>query len=171
MLEKFADNPHLIPFYKNPKAHAKALETHFLKERSNAISRFWKKNQATKVVADFSFFKSAIFAQNNLSSADFTLFYSDYKAALEKHPLPSLVIYLKAPISFYLQRIKQRARPFEQKITIDYLEKIEEGYTSFFRNNPDIPVLKISVENRDFKNNPYDFQWLLRRISAFATLS
>jgi len=171
MLEKFADNPHLASFYKNPKAHAKALETHFLKERSNAIHRFWKKNQATKVIADFSFFKSAIFAQNNLSSADFTLFCSDYDAALEKQPLPSLVLYLEAPISFHLQRIKQRARPFEQEITIDYLEKIEEGYATFFRNNPDIPVLKISIENRDFKNNPYDFQWLLRRISAFATLS
>ncbi len=171
MLENFADNPHLASFYKNPKAHAKALEIYFLKERSNAINSFWKKNQATKVIADFSFFKSAIFSQNNLSSEDFKLFCSDYEAALEKQPLPSLIVYLEAPISFHLQRIKKRARPFEQEITIDYLEKIEEAYAKFFRNNPNIPVLKISTENRDFKNNPYDFQWLLRRISAFATLT
>ncbi len=165
-LENFSTNPHLAPFYKNPQAHAKAAETFFLEARQKAIKTFWNNQKKPAVVADFSIYKSLVFAKQNLTPTDFEVYLKQYKTHLEGMETPQLILYLDASSAFCFQRIKERARSFEQNITMDYLQNISAGYTSFFAAHSEIKVLKINVENRDFRNDPQHFQWLLRRIIA-----
>lgn len=169
-LENFSNNPHLAPFYKNPKVYAKAVETFFLTERLKAIKSFWREKKGKAVVADFSLYKSLVFAKQNLTPTDFSAFSKLYEAELDTLPVPQLILYLDTPVEFCLKRIKERGRPYEKNISADYLQQIASGYATFFDQHETLPVLKVAVEDRDFKNNAYHFQWLLRRLSAASIL-
>ena len=117
-------------------------------------------------MADFSIYKSLVFAKQNLIPTDFDVYLKRYETHLEGMETPQLILFLDASPAFCLQRIKERARSFEQPITMDYLQNIKAGYTSFFATHSEVKVLKINIENRDFRNDPQHFHWLLRRIIA-----
>lgn len=165
-LESYSNNPHLASFYENPKAYAKAVETFFLRERIKAIEIFWRENQDKAVVADFSIHKSLVFAKQNLTPTDFNAFSKWYAAQVNALPIPQLILYLDTPVDYCLRRIEQRGRTYEKNISPAYLQQIALGYADFFLAHEALPVIKIAVGDRDFKNNPHHFQWLLRRIIA-----
>ena len=56
-----------------------------------------------------------------------------------------------------LKNIALRARTYESNITKEYLEKITQGYFSYFRQQNDIPILIIDTNEIDFVNRPEDF--------------
>jgi len=170
LFENFRTNPHLASFYENPQAYAKAVESFFLNERYQALHSFWQSTKQGGVIADFSLYKSVIFARQNLNSADFLNYVPLFESYKNTLPQPELILYLEAPTAFCLKRIEERGRSFERTITANYLQKIEAGYKVFFAEQTEKNVLKLAVEERDFKNNPHHFQWLLRRLSAVATL-
>ena len=91
-------------------------------------------------MADFSIYKSLVFAKQNLIPTDFDVYLKRYEAHLEGMETPQLILFLDASPAFCLQRIKERARSFEQPITMDYLQNIKAGYTSFFAAHSEVKV-------------------------------
>jgi deoxyadenosine/deoxycytidine kinase len=49
-----------------------------------------------------------------------------------------------------LQNIKKRGRSYEQKISGDYLDKINSGYLEYIKSQTELNVLIIDVSDRDF---------------------
>ena len=49
-----------------------------------------------------------------------------------------------------IENIEKRGRDYEKNITKEYLQKIQDSYFSFFRQNPDNKYLVIDVNNLDF---------------------
>ena len=52
-----------------------------------------------------------------------------------------------------LKILKYRGREYEKVITIEYLQKIQESYFSFFRQNPENKYLVIDINEIDFVTN------------------
>ena len=165
VLEKFANNPFLPKFYKEPIKYAFPLELFFLAERYKQIKQLREQDIFLDfTVSDYSFIKSWLFAQNNLMEDELQLFYGLFDIMFSNLPKPSLLIYLHADIQCLQKNIKKRNRTYEQDIADCYLLKIQKKYLDFFKKQNDFPVLIIDVTNADFVQNDLVYQKIFSAI-------
>jgi deoxyadenosine/deoxycytidine kinase len=165
VLEKFANNPFLPKFYKEPTKYAFPLELFFLAERYKQIKQLREQDIFLDfTVSDYSFIKSWLFAQNNLMEDELQLFYGLFDIMFSNLPKPSLLIYLHADIQCLQKNIKRRDRTYEQDIADCYLLKIQKTYLDFFKKQNDFPVLIIDVTNTDFVQNDLVYQKIFSAI-------
>jgi len=165
VLEKFANNPFLPKFYKEPTKYAFPLELFFLAERYKQIKQLREQDIFLDfTISDYFFIKSRLFAQNNLTEDELQLFYSLFDIMLANLPKPSLLIYLHADIQYLQKNIKRRERTYEQDIADCYLLKIQNKYLDFFKKQNDFPVLIIDVTNADFVQNASVYQKIFSAI-------
>ncbi|MFH2095245.1 MAG: deoxynucleoside kinase, partial [Bacteroidota bacterium] len=160
IFERFADNPFLPKFYKDPDRYSFPLELSFLAERYNQL-----KNELGNlylfnsfVIADYFFMKSLIFAKQTLPDDEFQLYRQLFNIIYKSLPKPDLYVYLHLEASFLMENIKKRGREYEQEISEEYLLKIQEGYFSFFRQHPDLKILIIDTKGLDFVGNENHFK-------------
>ena len=163
LLENFYDNPFLADFYQDPEAFALKVETAFLEERGQQLSSFFKSKNNFPVLADFSLEKSLLFAQQNLSAVDFTTYKKEYIEASANLPQPDLVIFLTQSIPQLQKNIQKRGRDFEQGISDQYLQKIENGYRQWQENSA-LHICELNTIGVDFVQDSKAFYTLL---SAF----
>jgi deoxyadenosine/deoxycytidine kinase len=69
-------------------------------------------------------------------------------------PPPSLLIYLKAPVSTLVERIHRRGRDIESSISADYLQLLDTFYEDWMRVFDLCPVLTIRSDDLDFVHQP-----------------
>jgi len=86
----------------------------------------------TGTVSDYLFDKDPLFARLNLGDAEFTLYQHIYQNLQLQIPAPDLVIYLQAEPETLLERVRRRARPYEQPISDAYLLRVAQCYSDFF---------------------------------------
>ena len=165
VLEKFANNPFLPKFYKEPAKYAFPLELFFLAERYKQIKQLREQDIFLDfIVSDYFFIKSRLFAQNNLTEDELELFYRLFDIMLTNLPKPNLLIYLHADIQYLQKNIKKRDRTYEQDIADCYLLNIQKKYLDFFKKQNDFPVLIIDVTNADFIQNDSVYQKIFSAI-------
>ena len=165
VLEKFANNPFLPKFYKEPAKYAFPLELFFLAERYKQIKQLREQDIFLDfIVSDYFFIKSRLFAQNNLTEDELELFYRLFDIMLTNLPKPNLLIYLHADIQYLQKNIKKRDRTYEQDIADCYLLNIQKKYLDFFKKQNDFPVLIIDVTNTDFVQNDSVYQKIFSAI-------
>ncbi|MCX7696801.1 MAG: deoxynucleoside kinase [Bacteroidales bacterium] len=162
ILEEFEDNPFLAKFYADPERFAFPLELSFLANRYKQLQRILLRPDMFKpsVVADYSFYKSLVFAENTLPSDELKVFRQFFFILSQQVPQPSLIIYLYTTPSRLKQQILQRGRVFEQNISESYLESIQQGYLSLLKQIQNIPILVIDMKGIDFVKNEKDYQFL-----------
>jgi len=97
--------------------------------------------------------KSKLFAQNNLQKDEQQLFNSLFEIMLSSLPNPDLLVYLYADVDKLQQNIKNRCRSFEQEITNEYLQNIQDRYLDYLRKQSHFPVLLLDVSNVNFKED------------------
>ncbi|MBM3403485.1 MAG: hypothetical protein FJY10_01185 [Bacteroidetes bacterium] len=166
ILEQFEENSFLPKFYENPARFAFPLELSFLAERYQQI-----KQQITNIdifhpmtVADYFINKSLIFASKTLEEDEFTLYSRLFHIIISVVPQPDLLVYLYVDIDRLIHNITQRGRSYEQKISPDYLEKIQKGYLDYIRQLTTIPVVIIDTNKLDFVKSQDDYTLLLEII-------
>tara|TARA_B100000959_G_C14886625_1_gene584889 strand:+ start:556 stop:1209 length:654 start_codon:yes stop_codon:yes gene_type:complete len=151
VLESFANNPFLPKFYKDPSNNAFPLELFFMAERYQQLKQVKEQEMFSDfTISDYFFMKSRLFAQNNLSADELDLFYRLFDIMLATLPKPDLLIYLHSDIKTLQINIKKRARTYEQEITDEYLQRIQEKYLDYFKKQKDFPVLVLDVTSVDF---------------------
>ena len=160
LLENFYDNPYLADFYQDPEAFALKVETAFLEERVGQLSSFFKQKNDSPIIADFSLEKSLLFAQQNLSEVDFTTYKKEYINASTKLPQPDLVLFLAQSIPQLQKNIQKRGRDFEQCISDQYLQKIENGYLQWQKNST-LNICELNTKGMDFIQDKDSFYSLL----------
>ena len=166
ILERFADNPFLPKFYKDQNRYAFPLEMSFLADRYQQLSDDLAQFDLFKdfIVADYHIFKSQIFAKVTLQEDEFRLYKTMFDIIYKEMPKPDLYIYLYQNTERLLDNIKTRGRSYEQEISSNYLEKINNGYLDYIKTQKDLNVLIIDVTNRDFQNNQKDYIFVLNEI-------
>ncbi len=166
VLEQFAENPFLPKFYENQEKYSFPLEMAFLAERYNQLNRELSHFDLFSpfTISDYYFMKSLIFAQNTLQPDEYNLYRQFFNIIYDKMPKPDLYVYLHKDTDLLLKNIVLRGRPYEAYITKDYLEKISQGYFSYFRQQNDLPILIIDTNGIDFVNQPEDFERMIKTI-------
>lgn len=166
VLERFADNPFLPKFYEDQSRYAFPLEMSFLADRYQQLSDDLAQFDLFKefVVADYHVFKSLIFAKVTLSEDEFRLYKTMFDIMRKEMPKPDLYIYLYQNTESLLKNIRLRGREYEQQISEDYLEKINQGYLDFIKTQTDLNVLVIDVSDKDFLENQKDYIYILETI-------
>lgn len=166
ILERFADNPFLPKFYKDPERYAFPLEMSFLADRYNQLKRELIDPDifSPLTVADYYFMKSLIFAANTLAGDEYKLYSELFHIMYSSLPKPDLYVYLHQDTDNLLINIWNRGRDYESAITADYLKKIQAGYFDFFRQEQTMRILLVDTREIDFVNNNEHYLSLLDSI-------
>ncbi len=166
VLEVVEENPFLPDFYRDAKAHAFKTQIFFL------LSRFKQQEAlaqgdlfAEHTVADYMFAKDRIFAELTLSDAELELYLDMYEVLNARVPKPDLVLYLQAPLSVILSRIRKRGRDFERDIDPDYLGALTASYRRYFSSYDETPLLIVDTSNLNFPASESDMQVILDAIA------
>lgn len=156
VLEEFDDNPFLPFFYQNPERFAFTVELFFMAERHKQLSQISLQDDLffQFTLADYSFWKTLIFARKNLDEKEYRLFQRLFNILTSTSPNPDLLIYLHRTPEKLMQHIKLRDRDYEGNITAAYLKNIQDSYFEFFHSQPSYPIVIVDVEDIDFVYNP-----------------
>ena len=166
--ENFKKNPFLKKFYEDPVTYALEVENHFMEDRFQQFLAFVNDIKGTSGgVADHSIFRSLVFAKINLSPSDFDAFKKHYLERSKTFSFPVKVIFLKHTFDRLKKNIIRRGRAYEQKISIEYLKKIERGYQSFFIHESKFDFCTIDLTDLDYLKEEDAYQIILLRIKAF----
>jgi deoxyguanosine kinase len=127
ILERYDTNPFLAKVYAGEKALAMDSQLYFLTSRVEQLSPE-KLNGSNGAVTDYVFQKELIYADILLSKEQRELYGKIYERMATEIIEPAMLIYLADSPQQCLDRIHNRNRPYEQKIHIDFLERIDAGY-------------------------------------------
>jgi deoxyadenosine/deoxycytidine kinase len=155
ILEQFEDNPFLPGFYKDPERHAFPVELYFMAERFQHLKSLLTEADIFKsfTVSDFLFQKSLIFAQNNLKDDEAKLYRMLFDIINPSLPKPDVVLYLYAPVDKLLANIKKRGRDYEQNIPAEYLEKIQNAYLEYFKQQTNSRIVLLNTTELNWVDN------------------
>ncbi len=165
LMEKAEENPFLERFYQDKRRNALPTQLFFLFQRSQQIQELRQSDMfQPALVADFLIDKDPLFAEVTLDDDELNIYQQVYKQLTIDAPKPDLVIYLQAPITTLIQRIKGRGIHAEKQIDHDYMELLNEAYTRFFHFYDEAPLLIVNTGEIDWVNNEESYQQLVQYI-------
>lgn len=166
VLERFKENPFLPQFYKDPDRFAFPLEMSFLADRYQQLLDDLTQYDLFKenVIGDYDGYKSLIFAKITLQEEEYALYKKLFHIMHKELPKPDIYVYLYQNTERLLENIKHRGRDFEQEIEANYLQKINEGYMEFIRNQHSDKIKIIDISEMDFVNKREDYISILKEI-------
>jgi deoxyguanosine kinase len=166
ILEHFADNPFLPKFYKEPEKYSFPLELSFLASRYKQLKDELVPQDLFKsfTVADYYFMKSLVFAASTLDGDEYNLYRQIFYIIYGSLPKPDIYVYLHLSPERLLKNIEKRGRSYEKTITREYLQKIQDSYFSFFKQNSENKYLVIDVNDIDFVTNESHYNKIIDTI-------
>jgi len=168
--ESVINNPYLEDYYKDIQRWSLNLEIYFLKERFKDMLELKKSHE--DIIQDRSIFEGVyVFAYNNkeqgnMSETDFKTYMDLFHLMMSFTKEPDLMIYLRASVPHLVSHIQMRGRDYEQSISLDYLQGLNERYDDFIYHHYKGRVLTIEVDNLDFLHRPADFESITNRIDS-----
>ncbi|MHA1683309.1 MAG: deoxynucleoside kinase [Promethearchaeota archaeon] len=133
--ETLSENPFLEDFYKDKQLVAYKIQMYLLKQRfdkyqdvEKTINDNPKDGRAIIGLLDQSVWSDSIFGnvnEKNMPSKEFNYYASEREEKFERIEYPKKIFYLHAPPEVCMKRIKDRKRPGEQWITLDYLKELQ----------------------------------------------
>jgi deoxyguanosine kinase len=162
VLENFEDNPYLQNFYNDPEKHAFSLELYFMAERYQQQKKLLENMNLfeQKVVSDYAFFKSLVFANITLKEDELQLYKMLFHIIYPNIKAPEIILYLHKPVDLLLENIKKRGRAYETGISAEYLEKLNTTYLDFFKQQDKSTVIILDSAKLNFVSNEQDFEFI-----------
>lgn len=100
-----------------------------------------------------------------MNHEDFLNYRKIYDEHIKKVKEPTIFVYLKTSTPVLLERIKRRARDFEQSIDFSYLQTITKYYDLFFENMASfLPKTKVIICETDKKDKHEVFQFVAEEL-------
>ncbi|HSB90510.1 MAG TPA: deoxynucleoside kinase [Anaerolineales bacterium] len=166
--ESVEDNPYLGDFYADMRAWAFHLQIFFLGHRARmhlALAR-----DPRSAIVDRSIYEDAeIFARaslelGNVTRRDYDSYRTVYQLVIDALPAPDLLLFLKAPVSVLMRRIRERARDIEKGITPEYLSLLDRYYEDWLGRFDLCPVLTLRTDDLDFVHKPRHLEIVIERM-------
>lgn len=166
--ESVADNPYLPDFYADMRTWSFHLQVFFLGHRAQQhLEMAADPNSAVidrSIYEDAAIFARALHTLGNISDRDYQTYLQLYRLVTQQLPPPSLLIFLKAPVSELVKRIQQRGRSIESSISPDYLTLLESFYDDWLQAFDLCPVLTIRSDDLDFVHQNHALDMVVQRI-------
>ncbi len=125
LAEATADHPFLDAVYNDETRRDLEVELAFLLLH---VAGYRRLDAARLSISDFSPVKDLLFAEEMLSGDDLAAFEAVYARLYEGCSGPDVVVYLDLSPADCLTRVQERGRDFEQGLTVDRLEAIQQRY-------------------------------------------
>ena len=166
ILEQFEENPFLAKFYEDQDKYAFPLELSFLADRYQQLkTELARQDLFTDfTISDYFLNKSLIFARKTLKDDEYQLFRTLFNIMNANLPRPDLLVHLYVKTNRLQQNIRHRGREYEQRIADDYLEKIQESYFNYLKQQPDLRILVLDVNAIEFVAYPDHLRMVLDTI-------
>jgi deoxyadenosine/deoxycytidine kinase len=155
--EAVDENPYLADFYSDMRAWSFHSQIFFLSRRLRHHRQLF--DYPNSVVQDRSVYEDAeIFAHNlylqgDMDERDYGSYRELYEVLTSFLPPPDLIVYLRASLPTLLNRIAMRGRDYEQDISHDYLERLNQLYEGWIDGFTLCPVLSVPADKFDFVAN------------------
>ena len=167
VLEDWATNPFLRPFYDSRPGAAFQAELFFLLSRYRQQQDLVQRQLFTQAtLVDYVFERSRLFAYLNLDDSELLIYDKLYSLLAESVPRPDLIVYLQAPTEVLMRRVKARGRPEESQLSEEYLAEVNRAYNHYFFHYSATPLLVVNTEGADFARSEEDVAGLLRQVRA-----
>ncbi len=172
VLEEFDDNPFLPRFYEEPDRYAFSVELSFLAQRYHQLKRITEPDLFTEcTVADYSLGKSLVFASVTLPADEAALFKDLYSIMYTDLPKPELVVYLYLSMDRVRERIRSRGRSYEQQISVDYLDRLQEHYLDHLQKYSAQSALVVDIGGHDLLKDIDAYERFVELLSEQRTAS
>lgn len=168
--EDVVENPYLDDFYHQMDRWSFNLQIYFLNSRFRQILQIRKSGKT--IIQDRTIYEDAfIFAPNLhamglMSSRDFENYQSLFALMEELVAPPDLLIYLRSSIPNLVKQIQKRGREYENSISVDYLNRLNERYESWIKQYDKGKLLIVDVDHLDFVDNPEDLGVIINKVDA-----
>ena len=168
--EEVITNPYLDDFYTQMARWSFNLQIYFLYTRFRQILSI--RESGKSVIQDRTIYEDAfIFAPNLhemglMTGRDFENYQSLFELMESLVAPPDLMIYLRSSIPNLVKQIHKRGRSYENGISIDYLNRLNEKYEDWVKGYDKGKLIIIDVDNLDFVDNPEDLGSIVNRIDA-----
>lgn len=166
--ESVADNPYLPDFYADMADWSFHLQVFFLGHRAEQYLEMANSPQSAildrSIYEDAYIFARALHHMSNLDERDYLSYRRIFELVVSSLPPPDLLIYLVAPVSVLMERIRRRGRTIESGISEDYLGLLESFYDDWMQTFDVCPVLTIRTDDLDFVNKSQHLDIVVQRI-------
>jgi deoxyadenosine/deoxycytidine kinase len=166
--ESVADNPYLPDFYADMHSWSFHLQIFFLGHRAQQYLDLVALPQSAildrSIYEDAHIFARALHHMSNLSERDYLAYRRVFDLLVAHLPPPDLLIYLRAPVSVLMKRIRKRGRVIEGGITAEYLSLLDSFYNEWIKTFDNCPVLTIRTDDLDFVHKPGHLDIVVQRI-------
>jgi deoxyadenosine/deoxycytidine kinase len=166
--ESVADNPYLPDFYADMRSWSFHLQIFFLGHRAQQYLDLVTLPQSAildrSIYEDAHIFARALHHMSNLSERDYLAYRRVFDLLVAHLPPPDLLIFLRAPVSVLMKRIRKRGRAIEGGITAEYLSLLDSFYNEWIKTFDNCPVLTIRTDDLDFVHKPGHLDIVVQRI-------
>jgi deoxyadenosine/deoxycytidine kinase len=168
--EEVITNPYLDDFYTKMERWSFNLQIYFLNTRFKQISAI--RESGKSVIQDRTIYEDAfIFAPNLhdmglMTGRDFENYKSLFDLMESFVAPPDLLIYLRSSIPNLVKQINKRGRSYENGISIDYLNRLNERYEDWIKRYDKGKLLIFDVDELEFVDKPEDLGSIVNRIDA-----
>ena len=166
--EAVADNPYLSDFYRDMRQWSFHSQTFFLSRRlrhhRQILDRPGIVVQDRSVYEDAEIFAENLYQQGHMTERDYHTYRELYEAMMMFLPPPDLVVYLRASVPTLLQRIRMRGRDFEQDVSAEYLEQLNQLYELWIERFSLCPVLTVPSDELDFVKHNAHMELIVAKI-------
>jgi deoxyguanosine kinase len=144
ILEPYDKNPFLADVYAGETKLALDSELFFLIGRAKQLEA-GELETGRICITDYVFGKELIYARRLLDAQQLALYQEIHPPFAAQVTAPVLVIYMRDTEQNCLERIRNRNRPYEQKIELQFLHALDCDYERLFKNWKSCPVIRIST--------------------------
>ncbi len=165
VLERPGENPFLDDFYRDARRYAFKTQLFF------TLSRYMQQQEFSQqdlfhdlLITDYMFAKDKIFAYLTLDDKELALYEKLVDLIEPDIPTPDLIIYLQATTEVLMERVRQRGRTFERRLSEEYLRSLNEAYNYYFFHYDASPLLIVNTSDIDFVHRQADLDDLIEQI-------
>ncbi|RRO17108.1 deoxynucleoside kinase [Flavobacteriaceae bacterium 14752] len=168
--EDVLENPYLEDFYNEMSRWSFNLQVYFLNSRFRQILDI--RESGKDIIQDRTIYEDAfIFAPNLhamglMTNRDYENYRSLFDLMESVTKAPDLLIYLRSTVPNLVNQIQKRGREYENSISIDYLNKLNERYEAWIHDYNKGNLLIIDVDNINFVDQPEDLGDIINKIDA-----
>jgi len=168
--EDVLENPYLEDFYNEMSRWSFNLQVYFLNSRFRQILDI--RQSGKDIIQDRTIYEDAfIFAPNLhamglMTNRDYENYRSLFDLMESVTKPPDLLIYLRSTVPNLVNQIQKRGREYENSISIDYLNKLNERYEAWIQDYNKGNLLIIDVDNINFVDQPEDLGDIINKIDA-----
>jgi 2-amino-4-hydroxy-6-hydroxymethyldihydropteridine diphosphokinase len=140
--EPYNTNPFLPKVCAGVKELGLACQLYFLIHRSEQLNPQTLPLERISL-SDYVFDQELIYAKRCLEADQWEVYKDVYPRYAEKVAMPALVIYLQDSATNCLDRVHMRNRPYEQRITLDFMGALREDYEQLFAGWNRCPLIRL----------------------------